>query len=156
MTNKQIHILVAAKHSGKTTRLLQWSANRNNVFGILTPIVDGKRIFMNAHTKEPFQMEAATTETEILEVGKYRFSKAAFDKASEILLTALGLPDGYIIIDEIGPLELRGLGFAATIKTILANEKKNLQIVLVVREELLEKVVAYFNLERFKIVPMTF
>lgn len=156
MTNKQIHILSAQKHSGKTTKLMRWSANRNDVFGILTPIENGNRIFIDAHTKEPFHMEATATETDVLEVGKYRFSKASFDKASAILLAALKQVKGYIIVDEIGPLELRSLGFAETITSMLEDKKNRMQIVLVVREELLEKVVDYFNLERFDIVPMTF
>lgn len=156
MTNKQIHILSAPKHSGKTTKLTRWSANRNDVFGILTPIENGNRIFIDAHTKEPFHIEATADETDVLEVGKYRFSKASFDKASGILLAALRQVKGYIIVDEIGPLELQGLGFAATITAMLTDEKNKLQIVIVVREELLEKVMAYFNLERFDIVPMTF
>ncbi len=156
MTNKQIHIVSAPKHSGKTTKLLQWSAQRNDVFGILTPIENGNRIFMNAHTKEPFCMEAIADETDVIEVGKYRFSKASFDKASAILLAALKQEKGYIIVDEIGPLELRGLGFSATVKALLEDKKNRLQIVLVVREELLQKVVDYFNLERFDIAPMTF
>jgi nucleoside-triphosphatase THEP1 len=156
MTNKQIHIVAAAKHSGKTTKLLQWCANRNDVFGILTPIVYGSRIFMDAHTKEPFHMEAKADETDILEVGKYRFSKASFDKASAILLAALQQPNGFIIVDEIGPLELRELGFSTTVKSMLEDKKNRLQLVLVVREELLQKVVAHFNLARFKIMPMVF
>ncbi len=156
MTNKQIHIVAAPKHSGKTTKLMQWSDNRNDVFGILTPIENGNRIFMDAHTKDAFHMEAKDSETDILEVGKYRFSKASFDRASYILLAALKQADGYIIVDEIGPLELRGLGFATTVIAMLADEKNILQIVLVVREELLEKIVAYFNLEKFDIVPIAF
>jgi nucleoside-triphosphatase THEP1 len=156
MTNKQIYIVSAPKHSGKTTKLTRWSANRNDVFGILTPMENGNRIFMDAHTKEPFHMEATADETDILEVGKYRFSKASFDKASGILLAALKQVKGYIIVDEIGPLELRGFGFSATVKAMLEDKKNKMQIVLVVREELLEKVVDYFNLKRFDIVPMTF
>ena len=156
MNNKQIHIVSEPKHTGKTTKLIQWSANRNDVFGILTPIENGNRIFMDAHTKEPFHMEAMETETDVLKIGKYHFSKASFDKASGILLAALQQVKGYIIIDEIGPLELRGFGFAATVKTVLANEKNKLQIVIVVREELQEKAMAYFNLKRFEVVPMDF
>lgn len=156
MTNNKIRILTAAKHSGKTTKLVEWSTHRNDVFGILTPVVNGDRVFMNAHTKEQFPMEANENETNVLEVGKYRFSKPSFDRASAILLDALQQENGFIIVDEIGPLELRGLGFSRTVNTLLNDAKTKMEIVLVVREALVKDVVSYFNLKRFIIGPMAF
>ncbi|MES2772545.1 MAG: nucleoside-triphosphatase [Bacteroidota bacterium] len=154
MNPKQILIVSAAKHSGKTTRLIHWCQDRNDVFGILTPVVDGRRVFVDAHTKETFRMEATETETSILEVGKYRFSKASFARASSIMLDALQQENGFLIIDEIGPLELRGSGFSETITRILEDERNGVEIIIVVREELLEQVIRRFGLDRFTVRQM--
>ena len=156
MTANKIHILSAPKHSGKTTQLARWAGARHDVFGILTPIVNGKRVFMDAHTKEQFHMEATEDEIDILEIGKYRFSKKSFDKAIGILLEALNEKTGFIIVDEIGPLELRGFGFSEVLQTLLDKANSPMQIVLVMREALLEDVADHFQLNRFTVTPMNF
>ena len=67
-STKQIYILTAPIQTGKTTSLVNWSATRKNVHGILTPVVEGKRIFMNAATNEQFPMEATEGEINTLSV----------------------------------------------------------------------------------------
>jgi len=124
-----IFILTAPIGSGKTTSLIQWS-DQNNVHGILTPVVGDKRVFMNASTKEQFSMEASGNE-EVLRVGKFVFSKAGFEKAILIIRDAIQ-QEGWLIIDEIGPLELRGEGFHDILEEVLAKRKE--RIILVVRE----------------------
>ena len=138
-----IYILAAPIQSGKTTSLIDWSAKRNDVDGILTPVVNGKRMFMNAATKERFPMEAVEGEAEVLTIGRFVFSKTHFGKATQIIYDAID-KEGWLIIDEIGPLELRGEGFAETLKEVVTERKEN--ILLVVREGLQEKVKEYFGL----------
>src|SRR5689334_7055186 len=136
-----IFILTAAIRSGKTTSLIKWSAERNDVHGILTPVVEGKRVFMNAATKEQFPMEATGTEETLL-VGRFVFSKAGFDKAIQIIRDAID-KEGWLIIDEIGPLELRGEGFHDVLNEVL--EKRKGKIILVVREGSAELVKELFK-----------
>jgi nucleoside-triphosphatase THEP1 len=135
-------ILTGAIHSGKTTALINWSVERQDVAGILTPVVEGKRMFMNAKTKEQFNMEATGNE-EVLSTGKYQFSKNSFEKATAIIRQATG-QDGWLIIDEIGPLELRGEGFADILKELLVSRRGN--TILVAREGLAEKVTSLFGI----------
>jgi nucleoside-triphosphatase THEP1 len=137
-----IYILSAPVQSGKTSSLINWSAARKDVYGILTPVINGKRVFMNAQTKEQFPMEA-TGDEETLEVGRFVFSKAGFDKAIQIIREAVN-KKGWLIIDEIGPLELRGEGFCEVLKEVLA--QRNNKLLLVVREGLLEQVKEYFGI----------
>jgi nucleoside-triphosphatase THEP1 len=139
-----IVILTAPIQSGKTTSLINWSVARNDVHGILTPVVNGKRVFMNVQTKEQFPMEA-TGEEEKLTVGKFIFSKAGFEKAAGIIREGID-KKGWLVIDEIGPLELRGEGFCDVLKEVLAKRKE--KIILVVREGMVEKVKVYFNISR--------
>lgn len=137
-----IILLTAPIGSGKTTSLIQWS-DENNVCGILTPVVAGKRFFMNAATKEQFPMEASGGE-ETLSVGKFVFSKAGFEQAVLIIRDAIH-QEGWLIIDEIGPLELRGEGFHDIVKEVLAKRKE--KIILVVREGLAQQVKDHFGIE---------
>lgn len=140
-----IYVLTAPIQSGKTTALINWSANRNDVFGILTPIVNGKRVFMNAHTKEQFPMEATEDETDILVVGRYTFSKANFEKAIQVIHDAIQ-KDGWLIIDEVGPLELMGEGFYKIISEVLTLSNK--KIAFVVREKLIDQVTNKFLINK--------
>ena len=145
-----IFILTAPIQSGKTTSLISWSAKRNDVHGILTPVVGGKRVFMNVQTKEHFPMEAKGEE-ETLVVGRFAFSKAGFDKAIQIIRDAIN-KEVCLIIDEIGPLELKGKGFCDVLKEVL--EKKVQKLLLVVRDKngMVEKVKKYFELTSAEVI----
>lgn len=93
-------------------------------------------------------MEAGDDETETLPVGRFRFSKKGFERAIAVLQHGTN-EFGWLVIDEIGPLELKGLGFCDTLKSILSNPSQKL--ILVVREQLAEEVVRYFNLKNNEI-----
>jgi nucleoside-triphosphatase THEP1 len=151
MPDQNIYLLTGPVQTGKTTSLINWTKKKNDVFGILTPVVDGKRMFRDAHTQEQFSMEAATGEKEILTVGRFIFSKTNFDKAIQILRDAMQSKK-WLVIDEIGPLELRGEGFCTILKGILQNRGEEQIILLVVREGLAEKVKEYFDIKGTLIV----
>jgi len=144
-----IYILTGPVQSGKTTSLLQWAERRKDVHGILTPVMNGKRVFVDANSKEQFAMEAATGETATLPVGRFNFSKAGFDKAIQIIRNNIH-KDGWLIIDEIGPLELRGEGFHDVLKEIFTLRRKKL--ILVVREDLAGKVAQQFSISQYAAV----
>jgi nucleoside-triphosphatase THEP1 len=138
----EIFLLTGEVHSGKTTAMLQWSQKRKDVYGILTPIVNGQRVFMNAHTSEIFPMEANENE-EMLTVGKYRFSIKAFQKANAVISSALK-KEGWIILDEVGPLELRGDGFYEVLGAMAVSPTDHQKFVVVVRQAIVEEVKACF------------
>ena len=142
---KQLYILTAPIQSGKTTSLVKWSENRKDVYGILTPDVDGKRIFMNAHTRQLFLMEAKEGEMETFTVGKFIFSKRNFDRAIQIIQVGIDNP-GWLVIDEIGPLELKGEGFCNVLKEVLAKRKHNILLVIRNKEDMVKKAKSYFNI----------
>ena len=143
-----IYIFTAPIGSGKTTALLQWMEKRNDVYGILTPVLNKSRVFVDAHTKEQFPMEATGAEETIL-VGRFVFSKTNFEKAIQIIRNAIH-KTGWLIIDEIGPLELKGEGFHDVLKEVLA--ARNEKIVLVVREAMTELVKEYFNISEVSLI----
>lgn len=139
-----IYILTGPIQSGKTTSLMTWSKNRKDISGILTPVVNGKRMFMDAGSRYQFAMEAEKGEKDILPIGRFVFSKKAFDWAVQIVRDGSG-NDGWLVIDEIGPLELQGKGFFDVLRRVLG-ERQRQKLLLVVREDLAEKVKEHFGL----------
>jgi nucleoside-triphosphatase THEP1 len=134
MTVRQVFILTAPVQTGKTTSLMGWMAGRTDVAGIVTPVVNGVRFFMNARTKEQFSMEASRGETETLNIGRFVFSKNNFDIAVQVIRDEMN-EKGWLIIDEIGPVELRGEGFSDVLKELLAGQNDGQRLLLVVRDK---------------------
>ena len=148
MSNKII-ILTGDIQTGKTTSLQQFCVERNNVAGILTPVVNGKRMFYDIAKNDFFEMEAVVDE-EKLAIGKYLFSAASFKKANEILLQESKRDDiGYLIIDEIGPLEIKQQKGMYDSFTKILDSLFNYTLIIVVRQALVDDVVAVFNLESY-------
>ncbi len=145
----KVYILTGDIQTGKTTSLLQWSATQANVQGILTPVVDGKRMLVNIATNQMMAMEADANDSGVLHVGRFVFKQAAFDEASAIITNAKQC--NYLVIDEVGPLELREEGLYHTVQNALQQHRAG-NIVLVVREGLVEKVTAFFGLQQVCII----
>jgi nucleoside-triphosphatase THEP1/ABC-type thiamin/hydroxymethylpyrimidine transport system permease subunit len=148
---KQVIILSGPSQTGKTTSLVIWSGDRKDVSGILTPVIDGKRILMNTRTRLAISMEAGPEEKEVLTVGRFVFSKNNFDIAVQIIRDAT-VEEGWLVIDEIGPLELRGEGFADALKEVLVSGNKEQKILLVVRGGMVEKVKEYFQIRNAVVI----
>ena len=144
----KIYILKGAIGSGKTTSLLNYCKGKNTVGGILSPVIKGKRHFVDIRSNEMKLMESSEDETETLNIGRYKFSLKAFEWANQILINCVNKNYETIVIDEIGPLELQGKGFATTLKLFLNNEDIKSDLLLVVRESLVNDVLNYFGIKK--------
>ena len=151
-----IYILTGEIESGKSSALLRWLDGRNYVYGILSPRKnDGERYFLNVNTREEFRMEAGPGEDNTIEVGRYRFLDSAFSRANQILGTVAGkVGKGYIIIDEVGKLELRSEGLDGSVRTVLEHVgiNKDLDVIIVVRMSLLKEILEYYSIENYHII----
>lgn len=156
MHKYSIYILSGPVHSGKTTALLNWREVTSDIYGIFTPVINNKRVFMDASTKDIFEMET-TDSTDSILIGKYMFSKKGFSKAIDILSTASKNNTGWLVIDEVGPLELKKQGFYTILQEIISKEYNVLKLMLVVRETLVEDVIRFFNFTKtnYKIISST-
>ncbi len=148
---ERVYILTAPVQSGKTTSLVKWTEGRSDVYGILTPLVEGKRVFMNVQSRQLFLMEAKEGELETLTVGRFTFSRNNFNKAVQVIREGID-KDGWLIIDEVGPLELRGEGFADVLKEVLSRREHKIIVVVRDKEETVEKVKEYFGLKSPEII----
>ena len=144
--NKQQRIFLStgAIQTGKSEALLQWSIGKN-IGGFVTPTVSEKKVLYDILTGEKtvYQLDEANNNS--ISVGRYFLDKNAFRVANKIILDAIEAEKEWIVMDEIGKLELNNEGHDATLLFLLNNYDGN--IVLVVRDGLLEKVI-----EKYKIV----
>jgi nucleoside-triphosphatase THEP1 len=151
----EILIFTGPIKSGKTTQLMQWTASKKNIDGIFQPIIEERRFLYHIASKTLKQFETDYVEN-VLTIGGYKFLKDSFEWAKDILRKSIEEPLDYLIIDEIGPLELDGKGLEPAITELLENENKFIgKIIFVVRENLLEKFVKHYHLEsKYKIFEM--
>jgi nucleoside-triphosphatase THEP1 len=135
-------------HSGKTTRLADWLKGRD-AGGILTPKTDGKRWFRDLAGGRTFLMDASENSKSVVQVGKHCFDAAAFSEASGIIRQAINRHE-WLVMDEIGPLELRGEGFADILQEVMLRQQAGL--VLVIREGLVNPITEKFSITADEIV----
>jgi len=127
--------------------------HRQDCGGVLTPDDDGMR--MMYHVKEnksiPFQKTEKTSDEDIL-IGRFVFDGEVFKIAAAWLDDDLADPAiQYLILDEVGPLELNGKGWDHWIRSSLKKiETKTL--ILVVRHRLLNDVIHHYDLADAQVV----
>ncbi len=78
----------------------------------------------------------------------YSFNQAGFDFAEKIVEAAISRQASHFFLDEIGPLELQGKGFARIFRRLL---KAKIDLTVAVRIHLLDKVRSEFKLDDCKI-----
>ena len=143
----KIFVLTSPVRSGKTTRLAAWAAARPGVAGLLMPDTPAGRVFRELGSGAEWPTAAAEADANPLLVGRFRFSRAAFERANGALLAAAARPaTRWLVVDEIGPLELRGEGLAPALRQVLAAPGAGFGLVLVVREVLREAAETAFGL----------
>jgi nucleoside-triphosphatase THEP1 len=148
-----IQILTGPVRSYKTTTLMQWCAARPDCGGVLSPDVDGLRCLYNVRAKRhiPWQKQERTSDTDIV-IGRFVFDPAAFQTAILWLDQHVQDPDiNILLIDEIGPLELKGLGWDGWLNHFLLHPSTK-DLLLVVRENILDEVVSRYRLQDIRVL----
>jgi nucleoside-triphosphatase THEP1 len=149
MKPAKIIILTGAKQSGKSTRLLQWSEHKS-IGGFLTPIVSGKRMWFSLPQKEYAPFESVQSNDQTISIGRYHLLTSTFDQMNTHLKNQSNNLFDWLIIDEVGPLELKGEGIYPGL-THLLNDS-SVPLVLVVREGLVQQVIDKFKLTNVEII----
>lgn len=137
--------------------------------------------FLNKSETDPCTSLLAGPDDDVVTIGPHRFAGSVFASAREHLLTIgatarlegpregavvhAATPEGgvaragpptsgnmpWVVLDEIGPLELRGEGLEPAVRPLveaaLASGGNLMRVVLVVRERLLEQVIGAYRLE---------
>ena len=151
-----IYILTGAIRSGKTTALLNWSKNRNDVDGLLCPDdANGKRYFLKLKNKTIFKLEAEAETEAVVVIGNFKFLQSAFNEANDyLILEASKTEPQFLIIDEIGKLELKNEGVHVSTEALISKFKStnNTHLILVVRDYLLDAVLEHYGITECSIL----
>ena len=151
-----IYILRGDIRTGKTTALVEWCKNRDDVDGVLCPDnAEGKRYFLEVKSKNEFEFETEFETEGIIEIGNFKFLKSAFEKANAYLLAVASENESqYLIIDELGKLELKKEGLHLSAERLIPNYEtnENKHLILVVRDYLLEAILTHYSIEKYRIL----
>jgi len=154
---KKIFLLTGPKNSGKSTRLMNWIQKETNAAGIVCPRSKGKRELYSVHANNYKEFEVDNDSSPVVNIGNYNFLKESFDWAENELLKTTELKPQWLVIDEVGPLELQGKGFDKVIRQLIPRpELKETNLLLVVRESLVDEVLTYYNFDKEKIKIVDF
>lgn len=131
----KIILLSASVGSGKTTALAKAVSGDGLVGGILQPKGANGRELIDIATGEGERLEQPEAGEREVAVGRYVFRQAAFDWANDRLA---GVTRPVVLIDEVGPLELRDGGLHEGVAAVLRGAAG--LVVIAVREALTEAV----------------
>jgi nucleoside-triphosphatase THEP1 len=151
-----IYILTGDIRTGKTTALLNWASTRKDVDGILCPDNEnGKRYFLKVKPGEEFELEVEIESEKTITIGPFHFLKSAFGQANDYLIeTNKGRDFKYLIVDELGKLELKNEGLHHATKALIPDFmfKNNKYLIFVVRASLLEDVINHYQIESYTLL----
>jgi nucleoside-triphosphatase THEP1 len=149
-----IYILSGEIRTGKTSALREWVRKRNDVDGLLCPDdANGKRFFLELKSKTEFPLEVQTNDqNDTISVGPFFFSKASFDRANSFMKTLIHSKTRFIILDELGKLELKNKGLHEAAETLIPyfmnhNEK---HLIIVIRDTLLEATIKHYKISNYQ------
>jgi len=154
MEKQKIIIITGNKGSGKTTMAYKYIDSLKkrgvNIGGVITKSETTKRYekklsysvvdIQTNVSKELLTSNRSSLNT--IKVGRFSMNQEALIWATEKIESASKICSA-VMIDELGPAELKGLGYSGIAKELI-NRYKGL-IILVVRIEILEQVRSYFN-----------
>ena len=136
-----LYILTAPINTGKSTLLKSWIETQpDDFFGFISiherhGTKETPRTLFILPQRNSIEFESEDGE---IEVGKFKFLNAAFQKGIESLKSAS--PSSTVIVDEIGKLELQNKGFEPSLTEVL-NEIQVDTLIVVVRLSLLNQVI---------------
>ncbi len=144
-------ILTGPIRTGKTTALLRtFPATISR--GVVQPVVDGSRRVLDLRSGESRALEASpgARETDRVPVGRFTFSASTLDWANACVIGALAdaADNSWVVIDEVGPLELGGGGLAQSVRDGIAHTQSpgGPRVLLVVREGIVDAVCGAFGI----------
>jgi len=145
-SSPSVAVLTGPVHSGKTTRLMTRAASQPSLGGIVSSQEGATRWFRDLRdlAAVPMDASAEAPEETVQRVGRFRFRTGAFFWAAERMESAFADPAvTTVVLDEVGPLELRGLGFAPWLPRWIAAHGDRL--LLVVRDEVIVDISDHFG-----------
>jgi molybdenum cofactor guanylyltransferase len=136
---------------------MQWVlAHPERCGGILTPDYWGKRMLYNIAKQNLYQFEKEALSNNIL-IGQFNFDKDVFLNAQRILTDELYTTNEWLIVDEIGKLELvHKTGLEPALGEVINHFKthpSDKKLLLVIRDYLLAEAIEHYGLQGASLLP---
>lgn len=151
-----IYILAGDIRTGKTGALKEWIHTWDNVKGILCPDdKEDRKYLYNIETEAKFPLEVTEPNEKTISVGKFHFIEDTFKIANFLLIKTFDEYDfEFLVLDELGKLELQGKGIHHAAEYIIGNYESNddRNLLLVVRTFLVKDIIAHYGIKSFQIV----
>ena len=149
MLNTGLNLVTAGRGDGKTTFLRNyaiWAAGRRlTIGGIASPAVfeNGQRVGydlldIRRGTARQLARVVASPDLEAT-VGIYKFDDQAVAEGNAAIVSAMRGQLDVVVIDEVGPLELRGGGWAPALGVALRELVNQQTLIITVRPSLLDE-----------------
>lgn len=155
----QIFILSRPIKTGKTTLLKSWVDTQQNVGGILTPDVNNTRMLYNIAQKTFHPLQTQNPENSI-SIGRFLFDKNGFTTAQSILSQCLKSQYHWVVVDEVGRLEMDNKsGLEPTLTQVInayKNHEVNGNLLLVIRDYLLQDAINYYQIPDAEVLHTDF
>lgn len=147
-----LYILSGPVQTGKSTRLKKWVADKSSADGILQIVKDNKRYLFDIRSKLERLLSVNETDDQsnIINVGNFAFNKRTFEWARAELLNSLENRPEWLIVDEVGKLELIGEGLEPAVYDLMlkAKDYPTTKFLFIVRDSLLQSFFEYYNLNK--------
>lgn len=146
-----VHIVSAPQNKGKTTylsRLVESNGSLKSFGGILTESSPEKHEYYakNIETGEIRLLMSDRSSLQGPTIGRFSCRQETFDWASKCLLES---KMKCLVIDEVGRLELRGMGYAKALRALLGMQK---DLYIAVRSRFVDDVVEEFGIKDYELV----
>jgi len=154
-----IYILSQPTQTGKTSLLMDWVLRTPNVGGILTPDVNGMRKLFDIDTQHYHNLQIGHQAPGI-KIGRFTFDPVVFNLANNIIEQSTTQQYNWIVVDEIGRLEMeQQRGLATAVSAIIKASQTGhfpFKLLLVIRDYLLNDAINYYQLQSAIILDKSF
>ncbi len=144
-----VKILSAGKGEGKTSFLLEYAARKADrgwsVGGIASPAVfeNGRRVGYDMidlrRGSRRLLARVAISSDAACDVGMFRFDEGAVAEGNRAVVSAVRDGLDVIALDEVGPLEFDGEGWAPALEFALSKCRSAQELIVAVRSSLLDE-----------------
>lgn len=153
-----VHFILGDCNSGKSTRFLSLFNKEQGGIGLFSKklynennVIIGYNLVLLPENKEiPFiklkESLSDQSESDSFFQGRFAFSIKSFQIGEDYILNNLN--SNMVWIDEIGGLELKGLGYNSLLKTLLI---RDIDLVLSVRTSLFDDILKRYNIKDYNL-----
>ncbi len=143
-----VFILRNSSSNSALHQLREWAKNRTDVGGVIQISEDEKLYFEDVLTAEKRIAEARPKEKRPFVLGDKKLSATTYEWAADTILDAPENPKvKWLLISEIGELELQREGYNFALRSLLFSPLPGVNLVLVLNSEVADKVIKQFDIK---------